>query len=87
MANGNTSREAVVNQLIEMSEFAIMRSLGIDKDFDLGEAQRAQLKKYFHNPNELHISINPHDPLDTTYLKFFKPKDIPLLLNLKLTSV
>ena len=81
------SRPEILQQLVELLEFQIMRTLEIDSDFDFGETERNHLKQYFLNSRALNIQINPRDPIDLKYLKFYKPKDIPFILNLKLESL
>ena len=86
-AHGNTSREAIMEQLIEVLEFQAMRFLDLKAAFNLGETERAQVRRYLSDSSELDIHINPRDPIDFKYLKFYKPEDIPLILNLSLVSM
>jgi hypothetical protein len=51
------------------------------------EAYQAQWKRYPEYSKELKISIDPRDTVDFKYLKFYKPEDIPFILNLKLPSM
>jgi hypothetical protein len=81
------SRQVILDQMVESLEFEVMHILQIDSDFDLGKAERAHLKEYLLNSRPLNIKINPHDPIDFKYLKFYKPEDIPFILNLKLESL
>jgi hypothetical protein len=81
------SRQVILDQMVESLEFEVMHILQIDSDFDLGRAERAHLKEYLLNSRPLNIKINPHDPIDFKYLKFYKPEDIPFILNLKLESL
>lgn len=81
------SRQVIVDQLVEAMEFSVMHILQIDSDFDLAMAERAHLKEYLLNSRPLNIEINPHDPIDFKYLKFYKPEDIPFILHLKLESL
>jgi hypothetical protein len=73
--------------MVEALEFSGMHLLQVDSDFDLAMAERAHLKEYLLNSRPLNIEINPRNPIDFKYLKFYKPQDIPLILNLKLESL
>jgi hypothetical protein len=86
-AHGRTSREAVIEQLIEVFESQITDILDLKAAFDLGETERAHVRRYLSGANELQIRLDPRDPIDFKYLKFYKPEDIPLILNLQFVSL
>jgi len=85
--HGNSTRAVVMDQLIEALEFQVMHMLDLKAAFNLGESERAQVRRYLSGSKELNIRMDPRDSIDFKYLKFYKPEDIPLLLNLKLVAM
>jgi hypothetical protein len=44
------------------------------------------LKKFLNNPNKLIVKISPPEPVSVDNLKFYKRKDVPKILNLKISA-
>lgn len=57
-----------------------------NKQIDLGEKTTAELKAFLTKPGKLTISMRPHEPVDIDSLKYYKPGDLPDLLNLHIVA-
>ncbi len=73
--------DAFIESMLNMDEKQLAQQLG----FRPGPGLIAAIKSFIKNPNEVSFSIYPPEAIDPASLSFYKPEDLPSVLNLELS--
>lgn len=73
--------DAFVASMLELDEQQLAQQLG----FVPGPGLLAAIKSFIKNPKEASFSIHPSEAVDPATLSFYKPEEIPSILNLQLS--
>jgi len=73
--------DAFIESMLNMDEKQLTQQLG----FRPGPGLIAAIKSFIKSPNEVSFSIHPPEAIDPASLSFYKPEDLPSVLNLELS--
>ncbi|MCF6354235.1 MAG: hypothetical protein L3J26_03890 [Candidatus Polarisedimenticolaceae bacterium] len=72
--------DAFIASMLDMDEKQLVQQLG----FIPGPGLIAAIKHFIKDPREVSFSIHPAEAIDLATLSFYKPEELPEILNLKL---
>lgn len=85
--NGGNAQEAREGQLRDFLFNLTQFSLSLNElKLEPNEIMLAQYKPFAEKPGTLTFTAEPREPLDISTLQFYKPSDVPALLNLNLQA-
>ncbi len=73
--------DAFIESMLNMDEAQLAQQLG----FKPGPGLVAAIKSFIKNPNEVSFTIHPPESIDPASLSFYKPEELPQLLDLELS--
>ncbi len=79
-ASRGLSVDAFIASMLDMDEKQLAQQLG----FIPGPGLIAAIKHFIKDPREVRFSIHPSEAIDPATLSFYKPEEIPEILNLEL---